>query len=95
MKMLRIKKTSCGPPKNPLKVKVQVTESCPTLCNHSLWNSPVQSPAVGSLCLLQTIFPAQGLNPGLPHCRRILYQLSHKESPEPFEVAIILLLFSC
>ena len=27
------------------------------------------------------IFPTQGLNPGLPHCRRILYQLSRKGSP--------------
>ena len=27
------------------------------------------------------IFPTQGLNPGLLHCRQILYQLSHKESP--------------
>ena len=30
---------------------------------------------------IQGIFPTQGLNPGLPHCRRILYQLSHKGSP--------------
>ena len=30
---------------------------------------------------LQGIFPTHGLNPGLPHCRQILYQLSHKESP--------------
>ena len=27
------------------------------------------------------IFPTQELNPGLPHCRGILYQLSHQESP--------------
>ena len=32
---------------------------------------------MGSLSLLQGIFPPQGLNPGLPHCRWILYQLSH------------------
>ena len=32
---------------------------------------------MGSLSLLQQIFPTQGLNPGLPYCRRILYQLSH------------------
>ena len=32
--------------------------------------------------LLQRIFPTQGLNPGLLHCRQILYQLSHKGSPE-------------
>ena len=36
---------------------------------------------VGSLSLLQGIFPTQGLNPGLPHCRRILHQLNHKGSP--------------
>ena len=37
---------------------------------------------VGSLSLLQGIFPTQGLNPGLLHCRRILYPLGHTESPE-------------
>jgi len=36
---------------------------------------------VGSLSLLQGIFPTQGSNPGLPHCRQILYQLSHQGSP--------------
>ena len=40
---------------------------------------------VGSLCLLQQIFPTQGMNPGLPHCRLILYQLSHKGSPRILE----------
>ena len=45
---------------------------------YSLWNSPGQNTRVGSLSLLQGIFPTQGLNPGLPHWRRILYQLSHK-----------------
>ena len=44
------------------------------------WNSPGQNTGVGSLFLLQGIFPAQGLKPVLPHCRQILYQLSHKES---------------
>ena len=32
-----------------------------------------------SLSLLQGIFPIQGSNPGLQHCRWILYQLSHKK----------------
>ena len=32
--------------------------------------------------LLQGIFPTQGSNPGLPHCRQILYQLSHQGSPQ-------------
>ena len=48
---------------------------------YSPWNSPVQNTGVGILSLLQVIFPAQGLNPGLPHYRQILYQLSHKGSP--------------
>jgi len=33
-----------------------------------------------SLSLLQGIFTTQGSNPGLPHCRKILYQLSHEGS---------------
>ena len=48
---------------------------------YSPWNSPGQNTRVGSPSLLQGIFPTQGSNPGLPHCRRILYQLSHKGSP--------------
>ena len=48
---------------------------------HRPWNSPGQNTGVGSLSLLQGIFPSQGSNPGLPHCRQILYQLSHKGSP--------------
>ena len=48
---------------------------------YSPWNSPGQNTRVGGLSLLQGIFPNQGWNPGLPHCRRILYQLSHKGSP--------------
>ena len=47
----------------------------------SLWNSPGQNTGVGSLSLLQGIFPTQGSNPGLLHCRRILYQLNHQGSP--------------
>ena len=46
---------------------------------YSLWNSPGQNIGVGSLSFLQGIFPTQGLNPGLLHCRWILYQLSHKK----------------
>ena len=44
---------------------------------YSPWISPGQSTGMGSLSLLQGIFPTQGSNPGLPHCRQILYQLSH------------------
>ena len=46
----------------------------------SLWNSLGQNTGVVSLSLLQGIFPTQGSNPGLPHCRQILYQLSHQGS---------------
>ena len=35
----------------------------------------------GLPCLLQGIFLTQGSNPGLPHCRKILYHLSHQRSP--------------
>ena len=52
---------------------------------YSPWNSPDQNTGVGSLSLLQGIFPTQGLNPGLPHFRQILYQLSHKGSPRILE----------
>ena len=48
---------------------------------YSPWNSPGQNTGVGSLTLLQGIFPTQGSNPGLLHCRWILYQISHKGSP--------------
>ena len=48
---------------------------------YSPWNSPGQNTGVGSLSLLQGIFPTQGSNPGLLDCRRILYQLSHLGSP--------------
>ena len=48
---------------------------------HRPWNSPGKSARVGSLSLLQGIFPTQGFNPGLPHCRQILYQLSYQGSP--------------
>ena len=46
------------------------------------WNSPGQNAGMGSLSFLQGIFPTQGSNPGLPHCRGIFYQLSHKGSPK-------------
>ena len=45
---------------------------------YSSWNSPGPNSGVGSFSLLQGIFLTQGSNPGLLHCRRILYQLSQK-----------------
>ena len=52
---------------------------------NSPWNSPGQNTGVGSLSLLQRIFPTQGSNPGLPYCGWILYQLSHKGSQRILE----------
>ena len=52
---------------------------------YSPWNSPGQNAGVSSRSLLQGIFPARGSNPGLPHFRWILYQLSHKGSPRTLE----------
>ena len=48
---------------------------------YSPWNSSGQNTGVSSLSLLQGIFPTQGWNPDLLHCKQILYQLSHKGSP--------------
>ena len=52
---------------------------------HIPWNSSGQNTRVGSFSLLHGIFPTQGSNPGLPHCRQILYQLSHKGNPRILE----------
>ena len=66
------------------RVKVKVSQSCLTLCDpmDHPWNSPGQNTGIGSLSLLQGIFPSQGLNPGLLHCRQILDQLSYQGSPK-------------
>ena len=67
-----------------------VTQSCLTFCNpmdcsppgssvHG--DSPGKNTGVGCHALLQEIFPIQELSPGLPHCRRIFYHLSHQGSP--------------
>jgi len=68
------------------------SESCSVMSNslgprglYSPWNSLGQNTGVGSLSLLQGIFPTQGSNPRLLHCRRLFYQLSHKGSPTILE----------
>ena len=62
-----------------------VAQLCPTLCNPMDWGLPGFSvPEIlqarilewGSHSLLQGIFPTQGSNPGLPHCRQTLLILS-------------------
>ena len=77
-------------------VKVLVTQSRLTLLlSHGLkparflgqWNSPGKNTGVGSHSLLQGMFLTQGSNPGLPHCRQILYPLSHQGSPHRWDMA--------
>ena len=69
-----------------------VAQSRPTLCDPLYCSppgstvhedSPGKCTGVGCHALLKGIFPSQGLNPGLPHCRQILYGLSHQGSPFP------------
>ena len=66
-----------------------ITQLCPTLCNpivcsltgsSVLRDSPGKNTGVNCHALLQGIFPTQGSNLGLPHCRQFLYQLSHQGS---------------
>ena len=70
-------------------LKVKVTQKCSTLCDpmdytvHGILQAGLLEWVAYSL--LQGIFPTQGSNPGLPHCRRILYQLNHQESPRILE----------
>ena len=47
------------------------------------WDSPGKNTGVGCLALLQEFFPTQGSNPGLLHCRQILYCLRQQGSPQP------------
>ena len=65
-----------------------ITQSCPTLLTpwtvvHQLlclWTSPGKNTGVGCHALLQGTFLTQALNSGLPHCRQVLYHLSHQGS---------------
>ena len=71
-----------------LCVCVLVVHSCLTLfdpwtvASQALcaWDSPGKNTGVGYHSILQGIFPTQGSNPDLLHCRQILYHLSHKGS---------------
>ena len=55
------------------------------------WDFPGKDTGVGCHFLLQGIFPTQGSNPGLLHCRQILYWLSYKGSPcSPYFIIQIL-----
>ena len=69
--------------------EVKVIQSCLTLCDPMDYTVhgtlQARTLELGSLSFLQGIFPTQGLNSGLPHCRQSLYQLSHKGSPKILE----------
>ena len=52
---------------------------------YSPWNSPHQDTGVGSCSFLQGNLPNSGIEPRSPHCRKILYQLSHQGSPLQFK----------
>ena len=63
----------------------------PTLQEESLPSVPPGKPkntGVGSLSLLQGLFPTQESNPGLPHCRQILYQLNYQYLPQKYLLEI-------
>ena len=71
-----------------------VSQSCLTLCDPMDCSPPDSSvhgdslgknTGVGSLSRVQGIFPTQGLSPGLPHYRWILYHLSHPGRPRTLE----------
>ena len=53
-----------------------------------LWESPGKNTGMGSHSLLQGIFPTQGSNPCLPHCRQTLYHLSHQESHYIYQIKV-------
>ena len=80
-------------PRSPFLSQSNTHVTCPKwkalsrawLCDpkdlYNPWNSPGHNTGVGSCSLLQEILLAQELNLGLPHCRQILYHLSHQGSP--------------
>ena len=65
--------------------EVKVAQSCLTLCDlidytvHGILQARILESV--AFTFSRGIFPTQGSNPGLPHCRQILYQLSHQGSP--------------
>ena len=64
------------------RMKVLVVQLCMTLCDPIIYacNSPGKNTGVGCHSLLQGIFPIQGSNLSLLHCRQILYHLNYQGS---------------
>ena len=80
-------------------LKESESENCSAMSNslqphglYSPWNSPGQNIGLGSLSLLPGIFPTQGLDPGLPQWRQVIYQLSHMGIPQNTGVSSLHLL---
>jgi len=85
------------------KIEVRIivccaAQSCLTVCGLMVWSlpgssvhgdSPGRSTGVGCHALLQGIFPTQRSNPELPHCRQILYCLSHEGSRDSMDRILI------
>ena len=73
------------------KVKVKVAQSCLTLCDpvdytvHGILQDRILEWVAGPFSRGSSQ-PTQGSNPSLPHCRRILYHLSHQGSPQGCKV---------
>ena len=74
-----------GSPKTQLKNVKVTSDSLQPHGLYSSWNCTGQNSGVGSHFVLQGIFATQGLDPALPHCRQILYQLSQQGSPRILE----------
>ena len=71
------------------QLKVKVTQSCLTLCDpmnytvHGILQARILEWV--AISFSKSLFPTQGSNPGLPHCRQILYHLSHQGSTRILE----------
>ena len=79
-----------------------VAQSCPTLCDPMACRAtgsfvhrdfPGKNTGVGCHALLPGIFPTQGSNAGLPHCRQILYHLSYQGNLDATKTSTFILIF--
>ena len=87
----RVNRNKYFPYPEPYKSESEVALMCPTLCDPGPtrffhpWDSPGKNTGVGCHFLRKGTFLTQGLNPGLSHCRRILYLLNQQGSPRILE----------
>ena len=79
--LLEVYPDKLGRKKKKELVNFLVTQSCLTFYDPRLlcqWDFPGKNPGMSRHSLFQGICPSQGSNPGLLHCRQILYHLSHQ-----------------